>query len=60
MTEYICIVCNRPVKDTDNFIWHGCDGDKIHEDCEKNLQQVYDYINNMTKEEFAKYLTGDK
>lgn len=58
MAEHICIVCNRPVKDTEKFIWHGYDGDKIHEDCEKNLQKAYDYINNMTNEEFAKYLTG--
>jgi hypothetical protein len=56
---HICFVCNKPVTESDEFIWHGCDGDKIHKRCEINLQQTYDRINNMTDEEFSRYLLGE-
>lgn len=54
----ICFVCGKEVKDSDNYIWHGCDGDKIHEHCEVHLQEKYDKINSMTDEEFHDYLLG--
>jgi hypothetical protein len=56
---YICFVCGKTVTEDDEFIWHGLDGDKIHKRCEKNLQNAYDCINNMTDEEFNKYLLGE-
>lgn len=55
-----CFVCDKPIKENDEFIWHGCDGDKIHKRCEMNLQKVYDRINNMTDEEFSRYLLGEE
>lgn len=56
----ICIVCDRPVKDYDDFIWHGLDGDKIHKSCKENLQYTYDKFNNMTAAEFGRYLRDKK
>jgi hypothetical protein len=55
---YICFVCDKPVKEDEEFIWHGLDGEKIHKRCEKDAQKAYDRINNMTSEEFCRYLTG--
>lgn len=43
----------------EEFIWHGLDGDKIHKRCEKDLQKAYDRINNMSDEEFSRYLLGE-
>lgn len=56
---HICFVCGKPVTEDDEFIWHGLDGDKIHKRCEKNHQKACDYINNMTDEEFSRYLLGE-
>lgn len=55
----ICFVCGKPITEDDEFVWHGLDGDKIHKRCEKNLQNAYDSIDNMTNEEFRKYLLGE-
>lgn len=57
---HICFVCGKIVEESDDFIWHGLDGDKIHKKCEKRLQRAYDYIDNMTGEEFRKYLLENK
>lgn len=54
-----CFVCDRLIMMGEEFIWHGCDGDKIHKRCEKDLQKFYDRINNMTDEEFSRYLLGE-
>jgi hypothetical protein len=59
MCEDVCFVCGKLVTKDDEFIWHGLDGDKIHKSCEKSLQKTYDHINNMTNEEFGKYLLGE-
>lgn len=56
---HICFVCDKPVLEGEEFIWHGCDGDKIHKRCEENLQKAYDRINNMSDEEFSRYLLGE-
>lgn len=56
---YKCFVCGKQVSENDKFIWFGLDGEKIHKNCEKNLQNAYDRINNMTDEEFSKYLLGE-
>ena len=55
---YICFVCDEEVKDNDEFEWHGYDGEKIHKKCKFKEQQKYDCINNMTDDEFRKYITG--
>lgn len=55
---YKCLVCDKPVKDNEEFVWHGLDGDKIHKRCEKDLQKFYDRIDKMSDEEFKKYLLG--
>lgn len=56
---YICFVCDKEVKDSDEFEWHGYDGEKIHKKCKSKLQQKYDYINNMSDYEFKNYMRGD-
>ena len=56
---YTCFVCDKPVKEDEEFVWHGLDGDKIHKRCKKDTQKAYDRINNMTSEEFKKYLIGE-
>ena len=57
--ESICFVCGEEVKDTDDFEWHGYDGDRIHTKCKPHLQQKYDQINNMSNEDFKKYMRGE-
>lgn len=57
---WTCFVCGKPVLENDEYIWHGLDGDKVHKNCEKNLQSAYDFIDNMTNKEFEKYLFGYK
>ena len=56
---YICFVCDKEVKDCDEFEWHGYDGEKIHKKCKPYLQQKYEHINNMSDEEFKNYIKGD-
>lgn len=56
---YRCIVCGKEVKDDEDFDWFGLDGDKIHTNCKKDLDKTYDSFNNMTNEEFRKYLLGE-
>lgn len=55
---YTCCICGKEVKDTDEFVWFGVDGDKIHKKCEVNKDKFYDKINNMTDKEFKDYLLG--
>ena len=55
----ICFVCGKEVKEEDEYIWFGCNGDKIHKSCEKNIEKAKEAINNMTDEEFCKYLLGN-
>lgn len=55
----VCFVCGELVTEDDEYIWFGCDGDKIHKRCEKNIQKACDWINNMSDEEFEKYLLGE-
>ena len=57
---YICFICGKPVEDKDEFIWHGLDGDKIHANCCENKQRAYDKINNMSDNEFKRYLLGKR
>ena len=56
---YICFVCDREVKESDDFEWHGYDGDKIHKRCKPMLQHKYDVINNMSDEDFKRYIKGE-
>lgn len=56
---YTCIVCDKEVKDGEEFEWHGYDGEKIHKQCKPKLQQKYDYINSMSDEEFKNYIRGE-
>ena len=56
---YICFVCGKPVTEDDEFEWFGLDGDKIHKKCKPNVDEACDFINNMTDEEFEKYLLGN-
>jgi hypothetical protein len=51
-----CFVCGKQVTEKDEFIWFGLDGEKIHKNCEKNVQKAFDKINNMTDDEFSEYL----
>lgn len=55
---YKCFVCGKQVTENDEFIWFGLDGEKIHKNCEKNIQKACDRIDNMTDEEFSGYLLG--
>lgn len=55
---YICFVCGNTVAEDDEFEWYGLDGDKIHKKCKSNLQKAKDWINNMSDEEFKKYILG--
>lgn len=56
---YRCFVCGKEVTEDDEYIWHGLDGDKIHKKCEPDLQKACDFINDLSDEEFTKYLLGE-
>lgn len=56
---YTCFVCGKQVTEDDEFEWFGLDGDKIHKRCKPNVDKACDFINNMTDEEFKKYLLGE-
>lgn len=53
---YKCMICDREVKDTDDYEWHGYDGDKIHKNCKPKCNEIYNAIDNMSDEEFVSYL----
>ena len=55
-----CFVCGKIVKDSDDYEWFGCDGDRIHKKCKPNLNKSYNAINNMSDYEFTKYMKGEK
>lgn len=55
----ICFVCGELIMEDDDYVWFGCDGDKIHKRCKKNIQKACNWINNITDEEFRKYLLGE-
>ena len=52
------IICNREIKDTDDYELHGYDGDKIHKHCKSKCEEIYNAIDNMTDDEFTNYLIG--
>lgn len=54
----ICFVCKQQVFNYEDFEWFGLDGDRIHKKCKKNLNKVYEHINNLTDEEFTNYIYG--
>ena len=55
---YKCFVCEKEVKDNEEFEWFGLDGDKIHKKCKPNVEKKMGIINNMTDTQFSDYLTG--
>lgn len=46
---YKCFVCEKEVKDNEEFEWFGLDGDKIHKKCKPNVEKKMGIINNMTE-----------
>ena len=34
-----CIICNREIKDTDDYELYGYDGDKIHKHCKSKCEE---------------------
>lgn len=57
---YRCFVCDEVVAETDEFEWHGLDGEKIHKRCAPKLQQTYHRFDTMTDAEFSNYLRNNK
>ena len=55
---YKCFVCEKEVKDNEEFDWFGLDGDKIHKKCKPNVEKKIEIIDNMSDKEFGDYLTG--
>ena len=55
---YKCFVCEKEVKDNEEFEWFGLDGDKIHKKCKPNVEKKIEIIDNMSDKEFGDYLTG--
>ena len=49
-----CIICNREIKDTDDYELHGYDGDKIHKHCKSKCEEIYNAIDNMTDDAVLK------
>ena len=44
---YKCFVCEKEVKDNEEFEWFGLDGDKIHKKCKPNVEKKIEIIDNM-------------
>lgn len=55
---YTCFVCEKEVKDDEDFEWFGLDGSKIHTKCKPNIEKKMNFIDNMSDQEFSDYLTG--
>lgn len=55
---YRCFVCEKEVKDNEEFEWFGLDGEKIHKKCEPNIGKKMLAIDNMSDTQFSDYLTG--
>ena len=57
---YKCFVCEKEVKDNEDFEWFGLDGSKIHTKCKKNVEKKMHIIDNMSDQEFNDYLIGKR
>ena len=54
---HLCFVCGKKVKSDDDYEWFGLDGDMIHTRCKPYIGVKMSEINNMTDEQFYKYIT---
>lgn len=54
----ICFVCKNVIFDDEPKELFSCDGDFIHKKCAKDKDEAINFINNMTDEQFEKYLLG--
>lgn len=52
----ICFICGNTISDEEQKELFGFDGDFIHKKCAKNKDKAIDVINNMTDEQFEKWL----
>lgn len=51
-----CFVCKNVIRNDESRVLFGYDGDFIHTSCEKEKDKAMEKIDNMTDEEFRKYL----
>ena len=54
-----CIVCGSRIEEGENIILLGMDGDFMHKRCQPMWEKFKDRINNMSDNEFHKYLLGE-
>lgn len=54
-----CFVCGKTITDDDERELFGMDGDFIHKKCAPNVNKAMEVINNMTDEEFERWLLGE-
>lgn len=60
MARYRCFVCEKEVKDNEEFEWFGLDGSKIHKRCKSGVDRKCGIINNMGDDEFAEWIKGNR
>jgi len=53
-----CFVCDKVITEDEPHEPFGLDGDFIHVNCKPHLDDAYDRINNMSDDEFIKYILG--
>lgn len=54
-----CIVCGNRIEEGEDMILLGMDGDFMHKRCQPMWEKFKDKINNMSDDEFYKYLLGE-
>lgn len=60
MSYGTCFVCGKEVKELDDKVIFGLDGDFVHKSCEPSIQKKKSMINNASNGEFAGWLLGGK
>ncbi|MCF0108213.1 MAG: hypothetical protein HUJ59_04375 [Bacilli bacterium] len=55
-----CIYCGKKINECEEeYEIHSCDGDFIHTKCKDGWNKHCERINNMTDEEFIRYMKGE-
>lgn len=51
-----CFICKKQIQPFEKYEIYGLDGDFIHLDCKPKMEELIKCINNMTDEEFIRWL----
>ena len=54
--EMKCLVCKKQIQSYEEYEIYGLDGDFIHLDCKPKMEELIKCINEMSEEEFIRWL----